>query len=211
MRANFSLVLLRLALVAALLACAGVSRAAPITFQYTGTVAFVSVDDIYGDIAFGDVFEVAYTFDSTATDLIPGDPATASYLSSGVPFSMTVLLAGHTFTAADSVSIGVVNSFVDQYTVTGFGSGGNLTMEIFFQDDTATAFADDSLPLTKPALSLFPFATFRLHEIGAEGEVQVDGLFTSAAPVPEPSTGFALCLGIAGLLVLSRRRHGAKT
>ena len=198
----------RIALVS-LLACAAVS-AGPITFLFNGIVTQVPIDDIYLDIVPGQPFQGSYTFESTSSDQIPGDPATASYLSTGVPFLMTLSLAGHTFTAADSVSIGVFNTFIDQYTVFALGSGGGLTLEIFLQDNSATAFANDSLPLAL-LLSSFPTADFHLHEVAAGGEVQVDGQITSLttgrSDVPEPSTAFTLCGGAFAVWALSRRRQ----
>jgi hypothetical protein len=100
------------------------ASAAPITVQFTGAVTQVPIDDVYGDIAFGSLMQGSYIFDSTAVDLIPGDPATGSYTSFGAPFGMSVSLAGHSFSALDSLNIGIFNSFVDQYTVFALGKAG---------------------------------------------------------------------------------------
>jgi hypothetical protein len=195
----------KLALIVGLMSCASLLHAAPITLQFTGIVTQVPIDDIYGDIAAGNLFNGSFTFESTATDLIPADPATASYLSSGVPYSMTVSLAGHTFTAADSVSIGVFNSFLDQYTVLALGSGAGVTLELFLQDNSGTVFADDSLPLLLPLLSSLTIADFHFHEVVGGAEVQVDGQLTSFTSVPEPSTGLSIFAGALGLWAILRR------
>ena len=199
----------RLALVFLLITCARVSYGAPITIDHSGTITQVPIDDLYGDIAAGSTVQISYTFDSTAVDLIPADSATASYASSGVPFTMTFSFPGHVFTADGSVQIGIFNSFVDQYTVLGTGNGGNLTLELFLQDNGATAFSDDSLPLSAPSLAAFTVADFHFHEIGDDGrETQFDGQLTgTSAAVPEPSTAVALLLGLGVLAALRPNRN----
>jgi hypothetical protein len=176
---------------------AGLSYGIPVTFVYNGVVTAVGVDDIYGDIAAGDVFQVSFTFDSNSGDLIPGDSNSASYLSAGGPYSVTLTLPTHVFVAADSVSIGILNSFIDQYTVFAQGSGGALTLELLLQDNSGTAWATDGLPLVAPPLSAFPFNEFHFREVQGSLEVQVDGQLTGLAEVPEPSTVFHLCIGAA--------------
>ena len=62
----------------------------PITFQFTGAVTQVPIDDVYGDIAFGNLNQGSYTFNSAALDLIPADFETGSYTSAGLPYGMTL-------------------------------------------------------------------------------------------------------------------------
>jgi hypothetical protein len=184
------------------------ASAASITVQFTGIVTQVPIDDIYGDITAGSLFAGSYTFNSTAVDLIPADPASGSYTSSGVPFEMLVSIDGHVFTASDSVNIGIFNSFVDQYTVLALGASGDLALELFLQDNAATVFANDGLPLTAPLLGAFAIKDFHSHQVAVGGEVQVDGQVTSlsVSTVPEPSAGLLVCAGLVVLLLLWRRK-----
>lgn len=179
------------------------ASASPITVQFTGTVTQVPIDDVYGNIAAGSMFEGSYSFNSTAVDLIPGDPASGSYQSLGVPFEMLVAIGGHVFTASDSVNIGIFNSFIDQYTVLALGASGDLTLELFLQDNAATVFANDGLPMTAPLLGAFAIRDFHLHQIAAGGEAQVDGQVTSlsVSAVPEPPARFLVGGGFAALLI----------
>ena len=99
-----------------LLLATGVCHAETITFHFSGSVTQVPVDEVFGDIAVGDAIDGSFNFDSTATDLIPGDPATGSY-SFGAPFGLSATVGAHPFEATGSLNIGIFNGFVDQYTV----------------------------------------------------------------------------------------------
>jgi len=200
----------RLALVVALIVSTGVSRAAPLAFQFSGTVIQVPIDDLYGDIVTGGLISGSFTFDSATADLIPGDPAIGSYTSSGAPFGMSVTIGSHVFSAQDSLNIGVFNAFVDQYTVLALGAGGSLTLELFLQDDSGTVFSGDGLPLALAPLPSFTVRDFHLHEIAAGGEFQADGQLTSitsAAPVPEPAAAILVLTGVGLLSVVTKLRR----
>ena len=191
--------------------CDRAIQAAPITIQLLGTITQVPIDDLYGDIVGGSPVQISYTFDSAALDQIPGDPSSASYLSAGPPFLMTFTFPSHVFAGADSIRIGILNSFVDQYTVLAFGSGGSDTLELFLQDNSGTVFSSDSLLQTAPSLASFALKDFHLRILAAGGETQVDGQITSVSEVPEPSTAFPLCAAAAILWALGRRRSGTNS
>ena len=186
--------------------CAVSLQAAPITIQLSGIITQVPIDDLYGDIFPGDAVQISYTFESTAADQIPGDASTGSYLSVGSPFGMTFTFPTRVFTAADSIHIGILNSFVDQYTVYALGSGGNDTLELFIQDNAGTIFADDSLTSIPPALAAFTLKDFHLRIISTNGEVQVDGQLDDITVIPEPSSGLLVIAGAAFLLAALKRR-----
>ena len=183
-----------------------VSYAAPVTLQFFGTLTQVPIDDLYGDIAAGSPFSGSFTFETAAADLVPADLATGSYTSSGAPFGMTVNLGGRVFSAQDSLNIGIINSFVDQYTVLALRTDGSLTLELFLQDNSGTGFSSDALPSSLPS-SPFTVRDFHLHEVTAAGEFQADGhldTVPSATPIPEPASGSLLLTG-AGLLMATNR------
>ena len=138
-------------------------------------------------------------------DLISA-PSSGSYLSTGPVFGMTVSVDGLTFSDSGSLNIGILNSFVDQYTVT--ASSALLSLQLFFQDNSGTIFNSDGLPVAPPLLSAFAEQDFHLDQTDALGsETQVDGRITSltgsvVSTVPEPSSlallftaavAFALC------------------
>jgi hypothetical protein len=187
--------------------------AGPITFQFTGIVTQVPLDDIYGDIAFGNSFEGSFTFESATPDLIPDDGSTGSYTMFGLPYGMTITVAGHNFSASDSLNIGVSTfALADIYTV--LAMSPDLTLELFLLDISATALTSDSLPLSPPALANFGVADFHLHQRLDLSEVQVDGQLFSLtcvagcdgrSEVPEPGTAVMFCAGVVILIVLHRK------
>jgi hypothetical protein len=181
--------------------CALALPAAPITIQLSGRITQVPIDDLFHDLVAGDAVQISYTFDSTAADQVPGDGSTGSYLSVGFPYAMTFTFPTRVFTGADSIHIGILNSFVDQYTVYAVGSGGNDTLELFLQDNGGTVFADDSLPLTAPALAAFTLKDFHLRIVSNDGETQVDGQLDDLTVIPEPSSALLTLAGATALML----------
>jgi hypothetical protein len=173
------------------------SANAAITFDFSGTVTQVGVDEVFGDIAFGDPFHGSFSFDPFAPSLIPGDPTTASYRSNA-PLGMTVSIDGHDFSVSDGLNLGILNSgLADQYTVLAQSGAGDLTLELFLQDNTASVFANDHLPAAAPSLAAFGQRDFHLDAVIGGGQIQVDGqlsaLATQAVPEPNPAGPFLAC------------------
>lgn len=186
--------------------------AAPLSLQFSANVTQVPVDDAFGDITVGELIRGSFSFDPAALDLVPADPATGVYASTS-PFGMTVTIGSHDFTTSGSITIGILNSFVDQYTVLATSASNDLTLELFFQDNTGTAFSNDRLPLTLPALSDFQQRDFHLDAIFDLGEVQVDGQVGSsdAQAAPEPASAALYACAFALLALARLRRHRNST
>jgi hypothetical protein len=182
------------------------ANATVITFQFSGTVTQVPVDEVFGDLGAGNEIQGAFTFDSSASDLIPNDPSIASYRWTA-PLGMTVTVGSHTFDTSGLLSIGVLNGAEDQYTVFAESAAGDLTLELFLQDDTGEVFSSDHLPLTAPPLDNFDQRDFHLDGTFADGEVQADGRLNSLSgpTVPEPDTA-PICLAVSVVLLLRARR-----
>lgn len=181
--------------------------ATPITFQFSGHVTQVPLDEMFGDIAAGDLMHASLHFDTSASDLIPGDPATGSY-SFSAPFGIDFTIDSHVFSASGSLNIGVVNSFVDQFTVLGTSAAGDLSLELFLQDNTGNAFSSDQLPLTMPTLADFLQRDFHLDATSALGEVQVDGQLdaANAVAIPEPRLlNFTLAILVIVMTAMRRK------
>jgi hypothetical protein len=182
--------------------------ASPLSLQFSGNVTQIPVDEIFGDITAGELIRGSFSFDPAAVDLVPTDPATGVYASSS-PFGTTVTIGSHEFTTSGSITIGILNSFVDQYTVFAASPSNDLTLELFFQDNTGTALSNDHLPLTLPALSDFQQKDFHLDAIFDRGEVQVDGQVggSDAQAVPEPASAALSACSFALLALARLRRH----
>jgi hypothetical protein len=193
--------------------------AAPLTFDFTGTVTQVPVldpsDPFGGTIHFQTPFTGSYTFEATTPDSL-ADPQTGVYSMAAAPFGLTVTMGGHPFSAGDSLSIVVFDGPPDQYGVLAHGAGGDLTIELFLEDPTGTALASDALPLTPPALADFAVREFHLAGLVDGNQVQIDGCLDSLSPagqgppplggtscagarVPAPATLLLMAVGMAGL------------
>jgi hypothetical protein len=185
-------------------------HADPVTFQFSGLVTQVPVDEVFGDIAFGDTFDATLSFDSTATDLVPDDPTIGSYAFSS-PFGMSVDIGKHNFEASGSLNIGILNSFVDQYTVLATSQTGDLDLELFLLDNTGSVFADDHLPVSLPPLASFTERDFHLDGFLDGGDIQVDGEIVSPSiqAVSEPSATIPLIVISVLASVLAYRRRFA--
>jgi hypothetical protein len=204
--------------------CAGWAApcvAAPITFDFTGSVTQTSFDPndpFAGAIGFGTTFSGSYTFESMAPDNIPF-ASNGSYNSFGAPYLFTVTIgSGFTFATSDALTVSTGNGPTDQYSVLGcvgvpfcFGSSASL----FLEDLDGAVFAGDALPFPAPPLSAFEVALFTYRGIvdGNQVEIlgQLDSLVCSAGcgpvgdPVPEPGT--LLLLGSALTLTAARLRR----
>lgn len=179
-----------------------------ITFQFSGSVTQVPVDDVFGDIGLGETFHGTLSFDSAAVDQLPGDPTIGSYSFSS-PFGMTVSVGAHDFEASGFLNIEVLNSFVDQYTVSATSGTGDLNLQMFLLDNTGSAFADDHLPLNSLPLAGFAERDFQLDGLFGGGEIQLDGEIgaPSTEAVPEPSSIILLATALIAIFSIAYRRH----
>ena len=184
--------------------------AAPLTFQFTGTVTQIVTDpaDPFGaSIGFGTPVTGFFTFDSAAPDGA-ADPSTGSYTSIGAPFGLQMLIAGFAFPGDSSLNVGVGNDFggtTDFYTL--FASGSSQ-ISVTMMDPSGAVFADTSLPLTPPDIAAFLTRTFHLDTEVDGNIVQIDGTIdslTMESQVPEPHTYVTISIAI-GLGLLRRRK-----
>jgi hypothetical protein len=200
--------------------CCAIARSSPITFQFTGTISQVPVDEVFGDITQGQPIAGDFTFESVSPDLVPGDPSVGSYQApAGPPYAFNVNFAGHVLLADDSLGIAVFNASVDQYSVMATNALLSEILEIFLQDNTGTVFASDSLPLSPPPLSAFASSpvAFSLDATLGAGEVQVNGIIDSlacascsATAVPEPSSTALLAGALGWCAVRTARIRNCK-
>ncbi len=196
--------------VASLFLLMGAARAGTVTVQFTGNVDNVFEDDAFGDIAPGDQILGSFRFDTSAPDLIPNDPAAASYRFAA-PFGLDVTIGSHAFTASALLNIAIFNGSADQYAVLAGNESGNLDVEIFLQDSSGTALSDDHLPSTVPLLDAFDLREFQFVDQSSDGLVELDGTITSMTdpptPTPEPSQCLLVLMISAGLVAIERRRR----
>ena len=198
----------------------GEARAVPIDFKFKGEVTsafFDPFDPFAGRIDFGTSFVGHYIFESTTPDAIP-DPTVGSYSNFGTPFGVSVNIGGIDFSTSDFLNIGVANDIgagTDLYTVLGQqgipgGLEDSLSIQLFLEDPTGTAFDSDALPLAPPDLSNFALRSFLLDGVRTAGgttfQFQIQGSLTALA-VPEPSTGLLLAIGLVGLSLVRHRRQ----
>ena len=65
--------------IATLLALLSSASAAVLTFQLSGNVTQVPLDEAFADIAVGELIHGSYGFDTPALDQAPADPAAGSF------------------------------------------------------------------------------------------------------------------------------------
>jgi hypothetical protein len=195
----------------AILFVTGMAKSETITLQFSGNVTQVPVDEVFGDINAGDAILGSFSYDTSAVDLIPLDSSTGSYIFSA-PFGMNVSIGAHTFNTAGSLNIGILNSFVDQYSVLATNETGDLTFEILLQNNESVVFTDDHLPSSAPPLAGFDQRDFHFDGLFDGGEVQADGTLSTLAAqdAPEPGTLAEVLAGFFVLLALTRSRRSSQ-
>jgi hypothetical protein len=197
-----------LIVLSAVLFVMGTANGAPIMLQFAGNITQVPIDEVFGDINAGDAIAGSFSYDTSALDLIPLDSSTGSYTFSA-PFGMNVSIGAHTFSTSGSLNIGILNSFVDQFSVLATSETGDLTFEILLQDDAGAVLADDHLPHSALALAGFDQRDFHFDGLFDGSEVQADGTLDplAAQDVPEPATQAEVVTGLFVLLALARNRR----
>ena len=217
-----------------LLAAGPPAQAAPITFDFGGTVT--SVDPaLAGSFAVSQSLTGSFTYESTS---LPSSPGGGNYFTALTALSFTVGTYSASFLGplpppSQDLKISVINlpgldifnvSAVTTDGLTGPPAAGFAFSGFFFslQDNTGTVFSSTALP-TSLSLSSFDFPVFTLEFLDLDdNEFAVEGTVTSltlvpptgggnggnggAPPIPEPSTVVLLGSGLAGLAVWKRRR-----
>jgi len=184
-------------------------QAAQLTFEFSGYIdSIVDPDNVLDGIAqVGHTFSGTYTFDSTTPDLML-DPSVGSYGPPG-PEVNIMIDALIVLIEADNSRITVVNNgSYDSYSVARVGQFQVDTVRILelglhLEDDDATVFNDDSLPLTPPDLSEFEDRLFTVQgeALGGSNDFFIHGEVTKF--VPEPG---AVLLFLSGFSMTMTRR-----
>jgi hypothetical protein len=172
--------------------CAMPAMAEPVTFMFGGEVTNVTDTLLppFQDTQIGDVFELTYTFESTAPDM-EADPMTGSYAAIT---EFTVKLGDAEATYMPTPPFDLISVFVDTNRY-GILPGAPPIGVIAVVDFEPGALKDDSLPLSLP----WEERTFTSFGFAAGGSAE--GTLTSW--VPEPATLSLLVL--VAPLVFRRR------
>jgi len=199
----------------------GLVNGEQITFHFTGVVASEDYDHLSTGISVGDSFSGTWTYDTSAIDGDP-DPKVGRYEYSpagnngivltlpatGITF-LTNPAGYHGLTFHNGLLEDSIGTSAAGYIATGIVLDAVAT-GIYYQDSTATAFADDSL---QASLQLEDFDSGGVPLWGRYGgdDFSFTGHLTSLTrgePVPAPSTLIGLLsIGLMGLVIASRRRR----
>jgi hypothetical protein len=216
-----------------LIAIGSVAHAAPVTFQITGAVSLVSLDDpsilrFDDSVRSGTSYSAEFTIDLQSPDLDPSSRNQGLY-----PLrSYRASLGAYDFAASSNAQVVVLNDLVvvnpiDHYDVIDLSPviEGNVllsgipqparggprleaSLSLFSQFDFNAAFLEgDALLL--PDLARFPALFFFVLDFGTV-RASASGYIDSLTVVPEPSTAALLTAGIA-LGAVSRRSRTRAT
>jgi len=205
------------------------TRAANVTFNFTGTVTGNFDFGFSPDPEFviGEAVAGSYTFDPSTADTDPS-PNTGIYSGAISAFTITFGTGAGAYTAsANGGDIIVRNDFIfapgfeanDQYglfinssdwvsvpNAAGEGSPSEpfLDADGWLIDNTSTAFGSDALPVSPPDLSAFtPRDWFFAYDL--DEDLAVGFQINTLTIVPEPGTLLLGVLASAGFLVRRRR------
>jgi hypothetical protein len=198
--------------------------AAPVTFDFTGSVtstAFDPADPFGGAIAVGTTFSGSYTFDSTAanTNFFPNN---GTYNSLGAPYGFNVTIGSFVFSTSAAVAVNIADGASDQYGVAACAGPAfgpfcfGTTAALLLNDADGTALTGVAQPEAAPMLSLFELAQFSLAGAfdGNNVEIlgQLESLVCSAGcepvltTVPEPGTLLLTASALTAMRLRRRRR-----
>ena len=207
-----------LASMAVLVLSAGWAQAAPITYQFSGTIDSVMDPDRFGEnIKAGDRFVARFIFDSAAPNLYTTNPYGGLYM----PLSSTVTVGRVTFTGLpdtgqhpqgdypqclhlqaqsgpSSISLGAESASSPDV--------GRMSVAGRLVDWTGVALTSASLPLpgTAPGLGAFQQCDFYGSDPSTKS-MEFTGTIASFQITPEPAT-----LGLVSLTALAWRRRGRR-
>jgi len=195
---------------------AGTSHADLITFEFSGTVEGVSFDNgTPTEFGVGDTLSGTFTFNSLDSD--SNASATHGYYLGSI-VSAEILLGSFSASGSSSGNILVIDSTSDTYSAEQISPAGSsvLGQELYdftlaMTDTTATAFVNDTLPLSPPDIADFGDRTLRLDfadsSFGNFGTVAASLDSFTVTSVPEPTSLALVAIGVP--FVLIRRRFRA--
>lgn len=153
-------------------------------------------------------------YESTTADAI-ASPDVGSYsVFSSPPLGMAISIGGNTFAASDFLNISVANNIgtgVDQLTILAQqgvpgGLADYLSMQIFLEDPTGTAFNSDALPLTQPNMGNFLVHSFFIDGVQTINGEAVQFQIQGNVSVPEANSIFMLGIGLLSFGFIRHRQ-----
>lgn len=192
------------------------AMAAPIVYQFAGTV---DSDDAQRGWS---AFSGSFTFSSTAVDGI-ADASTAAYAHAGSPWGLSLSFdGGPALVVSDLFDVLVTDNLggADQFGAWARTADMATSLSLTLFDFSQTALVGDALPLPAGGLAWSAFSWGSLSYESADGLLQgvltgmnctsgCDGGGSGADPgpisVPEPATGPLTALAIMAALATSRR------
>lgn len=183
------------------------SQSAPILFTFNGAVTSIFTDPIdpfAGSIAVNTNMTGSTLYESSTADTIASTDVGSYSMFSSPPLGLAISIGGNTFAASDFLNISVANNIgtgVDQLTVLAQqgvqgGLEDYLSIQLFLEDPTGTAFNSDALPLTPPYLGNFLVRDFFIDGVriidGEAVQFQIQGNIS----VPEVNSIILLAIGV---------------
>ncbi|GMU23696.1 MAG: hypothetical protein AMXMBFR13_37740 [Phycisphaerae bacterium] len=192
-----------------LLTLAGSTRAAPLAYEFTGTVH--TVDDIEGildsSVREGSEFSGRFSFDTSAADL-NSSPERGEYRGPQFSFALTVGTYSGSSSGDGVIFVGNDVFGQDMLTINGgsFSIADGLvisTIGAALTDNTASALMSDSIPIDSVSVAEFQsqsfFAKGNSTTAPGAGSFTLVGTLSTFNVVPEPALFAIILLSLAGI------------
>jgi hypothetical protein len=178
----------------------------PVTFDFTVRVEYVlPVGGVMHGVEAGSLLIGSLTFESTTPALTTSAPGVAQYFLDG-----NLHVSGGSFVlAATPYLLTVENDFAqaDALRVRDTDAHYDLSIDIVSADLGMLSSAD--LPLVPPDLSGLSFPSRRFIYADELGQGIFAHIETMTFAAPEPAANVLIALGLAGVVLVRRRAHGA--
>lgn len=194
------------------------SQAAPFKLTFNGTVTSVFTDPsdpFAGTIDVGTHMAGFANYETSTADDIPSSDVGSYSMFASPPLGMAIFIGGNTFAASDFLNISVANNIstgIDQLTIfaqQGISGGlaDYLSLQLFLEDPSGTAFSSDALPISQPNMGNFLVRSFFIDGVQTISGQAVQFQIQGNVSVPEANSILLLGIGLVSFGFIRHRQQ----